>query len=347
MELEKTIVQCCRERGKAFSQITLEDDYIIPDVRSDVIKIIHTQGELVFEEPKVSNQALWVSGKMNFHVLYRSEDSVRVIESVSGSLPFQEKLLLDGIEENDKIRISGKFEDVSAVLINSRKLAIRAVVNVLAVAETEGREEIVGALSMEGNCQQRQVEQKLLNLMDCKKDLIRVRREIKLPSSKANISEIIFKHVRIQNLEKGVTADGIGINAEAVLCILYRSEEDERIEWYETKTSFSGSMEDRRFRESDIFWIHVELASYDIDVRDDYDGEQRSLAIDFSVNMTANIWREEEVTVLKDVYSLGCELLPSYQRVEMEQFWMQTQARVRVGDVVHLEEIGDGSIYNI
>ena len=43
-----------RQIGKAESQITLDDDYNVPDYRPDIMKIIKEQGELKLDEIKQS-----------------------------------------------------------------------------------------------------------------------------------------------------------------------------------------------------------------------------------------------------------------------------------------------------
>ena len=50
MELSKTKLHSCREKGKAASQITLDDDYNVPDYRPDIVKVIKESGELKIDE---------------------------------------------------------------------------------------------------------------------------------------------------------------------------------------------------------------------------------------------------------------------------------------------------------
>ena len=59
-----------RQIGKAESQITLDDDYNVPDYRPDIVKIIREQGELKLDEIKPGPGAVWIKGKLIFKVLY-------------------------------------------------------------------------------------------------------------------------------------------------------------------------------------------------------------------------------------------------------------------------------------
>ena len=73
VELKKVKLHRCREKGSAVSQITLDDDYNVPDYRQDIVKVLKEKGELRFDEVKAANGAVWVKGSLIFKVLYRSD----------------------------------------------------------------------------------------------------------------------------------------------------------------------------------------------------------------------------------------------------------------------------------
>ena len=98
MELEKVKIHRKREIGSAVIQITLDDDYNVPDYRPDIVKVLKEKGELRFDEVKAGNGAVWVKGSLIFRVLYRSEQSDGKISCLRGEIPFQEKLNMDGLQ---------------------------------------------------------------------------------------------------------------------------------------------------------------------------------------------------------------------------------------------------------
>jgi hypothetical protein len=120
------------EKSKSITQISLDDDYIIRDNKPDVIRVIYSQGDIFVEDVKVGNQGVWISGKLRFSVLYQSDDENHRLESVNGEVPFQEKIIMDEIEETDEITVDMEIEDLTVGIINSRKIGICAVVFVSA-----------------------------------------------------------------------------------------------------------------------------------------------------------------------------------------------------------------------
>ena len=92
------------------------------------MKVLKEKGELRFDEVKATNGAVWVKGSLIFRVLYRSDQTNGRISCLRGELPFQEKLNVDGLQEQEKVTATGEVEDITIGVINSRKLNVRSVV---------------------------------------------------------------------------------------------------------------------------------------------------------------------------------------------------------------------------
>ena len=128
MQLNKIKLHSCTTFASAQSQITLDDDYNVPDYRPDIVKVLKEKGELHFDEVKAAAGAAWLKGRLVFRVLYRSDQENGKISCLKGEIPFQEKLNMDGVQEYDVIQASGEIEDLTIGVIHSRKISVRAVI---------------------------------------------------------------------------------------------------------------------------------------------------------------------------------------------------------------------------
>ena len=191
MELSTIKLHTARLIGKAETQITLDDDYNVPDYRPDIVKIIRQQGSIKLEEVKPSAGTVWLKGKLIFRILYRSDLENGKISCLKGEVPFGEKMNMDGIGEYDPVRINFELEDLSIGMIHSRKLNVRAVVVIRASAETMATKDLVDGVQMQEECMERKAEVEVSELLFAKHDICRQRNEIILPSSKPNIREIL------------------------------------------------------------------------------------------------------------------------------------------------------------
>ena len=146
MELVKQTIRKTKEANREFSQISLDDDYIVKDNKPDVVKIIHAKGNIIIDETKVSNQAVWLNGRLEFRILYRSDDEFHKLDVVTGVIAFQDKVMVDDIDDLSRISVHAQLEDLNASIINSRKVAIRAVLGLYVAVTEDGEEEIAGSL---------------------------------------------------------------------------------------------------------------------------------------------------------------------------------------------------------
>ncbi len=337
MELNKHICTQLVEKANAFAQITLDDDYIVRDNKPDVIRVIYTKGDVVLEDAKVGNQVVWLTGKLRFSTLYQSDDENRRLDCVNGEIPFQEKLVMDEVEDKDEVLVDAKIEDLSVGIINSRKLVIRAVLNMSAKSLEEEDASFCCAITENQNMQQRTEDVTMLCLVENKKDMVRMQKEMLLPNSRTNIGELVFYQVDFRNEEVALQDDKIEIHMDAQIWVLYRGESTGEYECYETVVPVSGEIYCSELRGDEIFWANINPMEVEIEPRSDYDGESRMLGMDLTMSVNVQIYREEICQMLKDAYALDQELLIDREEGSFHQLLVKNLSMIRLMEQAHLE----------
>ena len=98
MELKKKYIHMSHEKGRAMSQVTLDDDYNVPESKPDIVRIITTKGAIRLEEAKAETGHVLLKGNLGFQVLYRSDGEETGIAYLEGEIPFSETVNLDSAE---------------------------------------------------------------------------------------------------------------------------------------------------------------------------------------------------------------------------------------------------------
>lgn len=339
MELGKVKIHRRQEKGSAVSQITLDDDYNVPDYRPDIVKVLKEKGELRFDEVKAGNGAIWVKGSLIFRVLYRSEQSNGKISCLRGEIPFQEKLNLDGLQEYEKVTAAGEIEDITIGVINSRKLNVRAVVVLRAAAEEEIDEELTSKLEETGEYEQRIGTRDALTLLTSGRDICRQKSEVVLPSSKPNVREILWRSIELRNVESHIKEGKAAVTGEVLLAVLYSEEEEnERLQWYETTIPLECGVDCDAEEENSIYKIKVTPVSMELEVKPDYDGEERILVLELALALDIRVWREENLELLTDIYSLKKKVVPVCRERMLEQLLVKNYAKCRITEQMELPE---------
>lgn len=340
MQLNKIKLHSCTTFASAQSQITLDDDYNVPDYRPDIVKVLKEKGELHFDEVKAAAGAAWLKGRLVFRVLYRSDQENGKISCLKGEIPFQEKLNMDGVQEYDVIQASGEIEDLTIGVIHSRKISVRAVILLKTEETREKEDELCVGIEADDGCEKRYRNTNILQLLCMKRDQCRQKSEITLPSSKPNVQEILWKSLEIRNLDTKMGQDGVKLSGEVLISVLYQEEEEtDRVQWYETVIPLDCGVECDAGTEADIIYkVKARPASMELEVKPDYDGEERVLVLELVMNLDIRVWKEQEISMLEDVYSLKKEIIPVCTGVTLHHISVKNDSQCRLTEQMELAE---------
>lgn len=336
MELKKQPLNQIVRKGRAFTQITLDDDCIVKDSKPDIVKIIHTKGSVSLEEVKVESRVVWVAGQLKFIVLYRSDNEENKLDTLSDSVNFRDKIYMDDLTEEDSVWLDPRVEDLTISVINSRKLAVRSVIGVEALCEKQVREEIACSVQENEGTLEKKEKRTLLDLCVSKKDILRTHTEMTLPGASPNIARIIYDHVDIRGLQDDCMGEEIRVHGTACVSVLYQSVEGQ-LEWYDTETPFTGSVSCGQMGQQALYWARVRPGEMELNLLTDADQEPRNLSLDMTFDIQLCGWQEKEFELLADTYSLKNNLLPRTEHVCVWNLMVKNEAKQRVLQQVKLQ----------
>lgn len=337
MDLQKQPLNQMVRKGKVFAQITVDNDCIVKDSKPDIVKMIHTKGRVILDEVKVENRAVWVSGQLKFTVLYRSDSENSKLETLSDAVSFREKIYMDEVLEEDRVWVDQRVEDLNITAINSRKLAVRAVVGVEALCEKARTVEIACAVKDPAGICVKTETHPLLDLILEKKDILRIHNEISLPGSNPNIARMIYDNVDVRGLQTACVGDMLQVRGVADVSVLYQSTEG-LMEWYETELPIMGNLEGQNLGQQSLYWIRVRPGETEISLQTDNDQEPRNLSLDMVFDVEIRLWQEKEFEILSDAYSLKETLVPATQSLGVCNLMVKNEAKQRLLQQVKLPE---------
>lgn len=347
MELEKKNLHGNREVGRAFSQITLDDDYNLPDYKPDLTKVIRERGTIHFEETHISSGHIWMKGVLQFSILYRTDLDNKKLNQLQGEIPFQESLAIDGVEEHHQVKAESKIEDISVSVINSRKLSIRSLVEFTATAQVSEEDQVLTGIKEECSCEVLKETLEALELITDKKDTVRIRKELSLPSNKPNMEEILWSSAKLRDMNSKPKNGELEVTGEALIYVLYAGAEEEAgLQWLETTVPVHESIECNLCEADQIFWVKPSTEQWNLEIRQDEDGEERNLMLEMVIQLEIGLWKEESIEMISDIYALNRQIKPEFKTTCFHQLWMKNEAKCKVIDKIELEE-GEEDILQI
>ncbi len=333
MELVRRNIHMNRQKGKAVSQMTLDDDYNIPDNMPDAGMIIQEKGSIEIGEVRVEAGRVKVKGALNFSVLYMEEGPESGLHSVQGQIPFEEMMNVENAKDGDNLQLKWMLEDVSSALINSRKLSVKTIVTLELSVEEIFDTEVPVEVEDVDTVQVKTCQISTASMAVRKKDTCRIKDEIILPANKPNIRQLLWQDISMQGTELRIGEGEILVKGELVVFVLYESEEENgKAYWMEQVIPFNSHVDVSGCQEGMLGNLGVLLSHSDLELKPDYDGELRVLNLDAVLELDIQIYEEEHLNMICDLYSPVRELELVTTPTVYESLLVCNASKCRVAD---------------
>ncbi len=351
LELVKQNIHMNRWKNQVNTQVTLDDDFIVPDTMSDVAQVILDSGEIQLEPVRVQNEKVVLRGKLDFHVLYRKEEGG--LQTLGGIIPFEETVNVPELQEKDYVGVTWQLEDLKADIINSRKLSIRGIVTLEVKVETlfdteaavdlgqAPQEEFAfGESAGMSGPPQIQVQRRALDVAAIalrRKDTYRLKEELTLSGSKPAIDRILWTEMRLSGMTTRPLDGKIHLEGILMVFVIYEGEgENSTVQWIEESIPFSGELEMAGAIEEMIPAIDLRLIHKGIEEKPDYDGEMRELDVDAVIELDIRLYQEQPLEILSDMYATNRELSLETGEACFDQILTRNSGKCKIAEKVDL-----------
>ena len=200
MDFEKKEFYGIVAKAKKQMQITIDQDCNVADTKPDVEKMIQTRGIVKIQETEMMVDRVRIKGEFIFQGLYGTNDTSAYLESLEYSLPFEEYVHIEGVLPSDYVKVKYTIDDINTILINSRKISIRVLLTFSFQITEEMKEKGIIEIHEE-NVSVLKKDVQITDLIVNKKDIARLKEELVLPANKANIYQILWTQVDMENLQ--------------------------------------------------------------------------------------------------------------------------------------------------
>ena len=339
MELKQYLIQKKFQKAEAANQITIGEDYSLPEGKPDMAKILQTKEELRMEDVHPEKGKVKIRGKLEVQVLYLAERSAQMAASLEMEFPFEESLYIEGAATGDHLEIDWCMEEWKVSMIHPGKLSVRGLVNLRAVLTETQSHQVTETLEGDSNTHTKTENLTMAEVVLERKDSYRIRDEVVLPVNKPNVSEILWKDLQLRGLELRVQEGRVAVKGEVLFLVVYEGEEDQTmLQWLEQTIPFQGTLEVPGLAPEMFGILETEISHQNIELKPDYDGEMRMFQMEMLLDVHMHIYEEHSRPVLRDAYNTKEQLQLQRQEISYEKLRMCNYAKCRVSGQEHLED---------
>lgn len=339
MEIVKEKIRVNQIGKKTTSQFAMEDGYNVPDSKPDVGRVVISRGHVRIESVKTTDSYLKVSGKLYFKILYVTDSVSPAFASMEGAIPIEEMIYVEeGNEAEYQVQVSRSHVSVS--VIHSRKLDVKVVAEFSVHREQTVEEEITVGINANGRVFPKKRKEEILRLSENKRDIYRVKEEIKISGTKETIENLLWEEITLHSMDTKLIEDNLQLKGELSVIAIYQSTEG-NVQWIEQTVPFEGQIPCGGVDGSYYHHVYWNLQDASLEVRMDEDGEMRCLGVETVIELRVLIYKEESVELLEDVYSLDEKCSAKMRRIFLEELVMQNHSKCRVVEQIEVPEVGN------
>lgn len=303
MELIKKNEQYIERILKDSEKVSVDEDIIVPDVKPDVLKVIQADARAYITESGLTNGGMYAKGKLYVNILYIPDSDENGICSVNSCFDFKSKLDNPSVTQDMRLKAGCDVTKADFAAINSRKLSVRACVNVS--YEVFGmRETQVSTASDEKDfeCINGCVETQRISAVEACE--FTVRDDCEIPSGKKAVDEILKTDVRIAERDIKVMQGKLILKGTAAVCILYRTD-DGKTDYFDSEIPFTEVFDVYELEESDCCTLDLPIGDVSVELNPDSDGDMRAVTVECVMNVSLCASRQVKTEYISDCFCPG------------------------------------------
>ncbi|MBR1884035.1 MAG: DUF3794 domain-containing protein [Clostridia bacterium] len=303
IEKEDKMIKLYSESIKENVTSWIEQDIILPDTKPDAIKVVNVTVNPYVTDVEPLSSGVKVTGRLNYFIIYKANDSEMGIRGVLTSSPYSEILNLKNINTDSNITVEPKVKNVIFALPNERKISVKTEVifrvNASNLTEVPLTQKFVNSNSIQTKIK----SDKFNNIIETKCENIVSREDIMLPEENSDFGEILKVTTEIINKEYKQSYNKLLVKGDILLKILYLSTENvNEVKKAELLVPFTSMVEFNNIKDVSEFDIRYNIKDFNVKANSDITSS-KTISVDYQIAVCVLMFEKEEISYVDDFYS--------------------------------------------
>lgn len=252
MQVDMTKESLCINKivGQKTQNIIVEQDWIVPDVKPDILNTISTTGNVCIYKKEVLEGKIRIDGEVGVYVIYLADNEQQETRSLNTSIDFTQVIDFENCNSQMSLEEAVSIKSLECKILNGRKINVKAALQFEGTLYSNENVEIIKQVN---NLRDVQSLEKNLNINSLvgegsskayAKDTITI-------ENIDNLAEILKTQVDIKNKDIKISYNKVLGKADVCVKILYLTE-DNRIKLVEQAIPVMGFVDIENVTEDDI-----------------------------------------------------------------------------------------------
>jgi len=293
--------------------VWIEQDLLVPDTKPDAIKIINVTVNPYVTDTEVMDNKVKVTGKINYYVIYRTNETNMGTRGLYVSLPYTQVLSVKGVKKDTDVRVKPLVKNVIYSLPNERKISIKTEVMFKIKALECSYVELIQNFLPEHKVETKLNKCEFNNLIKNKYNIIASKEDIMLPKECDDFYELLKIEPTIGNTEYKESYNKIMVKGDILVNVLYLVDnQNTDIKKVTLEIPFSGMIEMDNISDKSKFSLDFVINDFNIRPNTEMSAT-KTMSVEFQIGVYVNMFEQEEISYVDDFYSEEKEL--KYEKV--------------------------------
>ena len=326
--------------GQEISQVLIEGDVIVPEAKPDIGKILDVSGKVVLSSKEVIQDRLMVEGGIRYNILYAGGGDDKQIDNFEAETGFTHYIEIPGARSDMTSLLNTEVEHIEYEIVNSRKLNIKAVLNLDGKVSSVVQLEVVQGFKDMPDAQVLKDRIEAISSREQGSSQSIIREDLELEDGFPSIQKILKKDAYIKVKEKEVADNKVPLQGDINIKLLYScQEESEPIQNISYDMPFVHTIDIMGAYQGMDCAANAWIQELFVEPREDINGELRILSIEAVISAEAQVYEIERREILVDAYCPGIAMEPKKRKIKVIRKAGEIQDQAVVKETIAFPEI--------
>ena len=327
--------------AKKTDAIIVEEDFVVPDIKPDILSTIATSGTVCIYKKEVLAGKVKVDGCINTYIIYLADDEVGALRSLNTTLDFSKTIDVGNANVGMILESKVMLKSVECRVLNGRKVSIKAVIEIELKILSNEELEFVNEIEDIKDVQLLNTTLSLNSLHGTGTTKVYAKDTIVIDSAD-NLTEIMRVDFNIINEETKVSYNKVLVKAEAIVKIMYLTE-DNRIGTTSGVIPIMGFIDMPDVSDENICDVSFEIKNLIIKPNS---VEEHSIYVEGEVEINCNVSQSKEMNIIQDLYSPSVDLVYKQKQIQAISQKEIIKDTCNIREKQFITEIGNHKIYD-
>lgn len=334
MDIIKDKIKVMELSNSTKKEFDINQSYIIPDIKSDIIKVTNTSGNVFIEKEEIQNDRIKIEGTILALSLYLDGEGNN--NSLDLEMPFSEFINIDNIEReitNDDYETEIMINKLELKIINERKVELNANVISKVRIYSENEADIVKEINDENNKIEKKEKNVVLeNLIGKGKTRCYLKENVKITDVEKVIN-IVSLNYSLENIDTKISYNKVLAKSDVMLEILYRNEEN-RINRATATFPIMGFIDIQDVSDNNECKLKNQLRNIKMSINND-----STLNLEMEFEYKCYVYEQINTNIIDDMYGIKKSYNYKKSKIQLNDMSLEKVTTKNINEKVLIDNI--------